>query len=59
MNTVKKLALLFGVATGAAVTIMAFGKNGKKARNYFLKKDSENSKRRKLEINDDDEVNYV
>lgn len=59
MNTVKKLALIFGVATGAAVTIMALGKPGKKARTYFQKKEGKNLSHQNFESKDDSEVNYV
>lgn len=59
MNTVKKLALIFGVATGAAVTIMALGKPGKKVKSYFHKKDARNLSSESLKSNDDSEVNYV
>ncbi len=41
MKTTKKLALLFGVAAGAAVALMAFGKTGKKTRNVLTKRDAE------------------
>ncbi len=57
MKTTKKLALLFGVATGAAVAVMAFGKTGKKTKNLLVKKEAEVKSLEKDPF--DGEVNYI
>lgn len=54
MKTGKKIALLFGVATGAAVALMAFGKTGKKTKNLTSKKKTEIQN-----LGDDSDINYV
>ena len=58
MKTGKKLALMFGVATGAAVALMAFGKAGKRARNYFVKKESI-ANHDGSDLYDESDINYT
>lgn len=53
MKTGKKLALFFGLATGAAVALMAFGKSGKTTKKFVTKKRSE------VKALDDNDMNYV
>ncbi|QSE97754.1 hypothetical protein [Fulvivirga lutea] len=59
MKTGKKLALLFGLATGAAVAFMAFGKTGKKVRSSVVKKASELDNKGKTDLYDESDVNYT
>ena len=59
MKAGKKWALLFGVATGAAVALMTFGKATKKNRNLIIKKRTETSEPSKNDHYDDSEIHYV
>ena len=59
MKAGKKWAILFGVATGAAVALMTFGKSTKKNRNVAIKKRTEKNEYSRQDDYDDSDMNYV
>lgn len=59
MKTSKKLALVLGVATGAAVALMTFGKTGKKNRNLTVKKRTDSNEITSTDDYSDSDFYYI
>ncbi len=60
MNTGKKLAIFLGLATGAAVAVMAFGRTGKKiTKNILAKRETKVEETKKANDTEESEINYI